>query len=65
MAHGEDSDVDRSVQVAIAAQMASLGLDEERSKFYCDLAAASVEELDAIGERLLTAHSLPEALGKD
>jgi hypothetical protein len=26
-------------------------------------AAASIEELDAIGERLLTALSLPEALG--
>jgi predicted transposase YdaD len=27
------------------------------------LASASIEELDAIGERLLTARSLPEALG--
>jgi flagellar biosynthesis/type III secretory pathway protein FliH len=142
MAHGKDPDTARSVQVAIAAQLASLGLDEERSKFYCDLiqhalseaarralqtmdlskyeyqsefakryvaqgreegreeglargrseggaagradllgrllahrfgplpgvahgrlAAASIEELDAIGERLLTARSLPEALG--
>jgi Domain of unknown function (DUF4351) len=142
MAHGKDPDTARSVQVAIAAQLASLGLDEDRSKFYCDLiqhalseaarqalqtmdlskyeyqsefakryvaqgreegreqglakgrsegsaagradllgrllahrfgplpgvarerlAAASIEELDAIGERLLTARSLPEALG--
>ncbi len=126
MAHGQDPDIERCVQVAIAAQLASLGLDENRSKFYCDLiqyalseaarralqtmdlskyeyqsefarryvaqgrsegragllakllahrfgplpgaaherlAAASMEELDAIGERLLTARSLPEALG--
>jgi hypothetical protein len=126
MAHGNDPDIDRSVQVAIAAQLASLGLDEDRSKFYCDLiqhalseaarralqtmdpskyeyqsefarryvaqgrsegradllarllahrfgplpdaaherlATASIEELDAIGVRLLTAQSLPEALG--
>jgi hypothetical protein len=129
MAHGKDPDIERSVQVAIAAQLASLGLDEERSKFYCDLvqhalseaarralqtmdlskyeyqsefarryvaqgleqglakgradllarllvyrfgplpsiaserlAAASVDELDAIGERLLTARNLQEAL---
>jgi flagellar biosynthesis/type III secretory pathway protein FliH len=27
------------------------------------LAAASIDELDAIGERVLTAQSLPEALG--
>jgi hypothetical protein len=142
MAHGKDQDVERSVQVAIVAQMASLGLDEERSKFYCDLvqhalseaarralqnmdlskyeyqsefakryvaqgreegiehgieqgleqglakgraalltrllarrfgplpdsaqsrlAAASIEELDAIGERVLTAQSLQETMG--
>jgi Domain of unknown function (DUF4351) len=138
MAHGKDADVDRTVQIAIAAQLASLGLDEDRSKFYCDLvqhalseaarralrnmdlskyeyqsefarryvaqgrqegrseglsegrsegrvdllarqltrrfgplteaararlASASIDELDAIGERLLTAGSLEEALG--
>jgi hypothetical protein len=130
MAHGQDPDIERSVQVAIAARFASLRLDEDRSKFYYDLilhalseaarralqtmdlskyeyqsefarryvaqgraegsaagraallsrllahrfgplpgvaherlAAASVEELDAIGERLLTAQNLPEALG--
>jgi Domain of unknown function (DUF4351) len=143
MAHGQDPDIERSVQVAIAAQLASLGLDEDRSKFYCDLvqhalseaarralrnmdlskyeyqsefarryvaqgreegreqglekgleqglakgragllarllahrfgplpdvaqerlAAASIEELDAIGERLLVAQCLSEALGE-
>lgn len=138
MAHGQDPDIERSAQVAIAAQLASLGLDDARSKFYCDLvqhavseaarralqnmdlskyeyqsefarrfvaqgrdegreqgieqgiakgratllarllarrfgplpaaaqerlASASIDELDAIGERVLTAHSLPEALG--
>lgn len=126
MAHGQDPDIERSVQVAIAAQLASLRLDEDRSKFYCDLiqhalseaarralqtmdlskyeyqsefarryvaqgrgegradlltrqltqrfgplseaararlASASIDELDAIGERVLTAGSLSEALG--
>jgi hypothetical protein len=150
MAHGQDPDIERAAKVANAAQLASLGLDADRSKFYCDLvqnavseaarralqnmdlskyeyqsefarryvaqgrqegreqgieqgiergieqglakgrsagradllarllahrfgplpptvherlATASIEELDAIGERLLTAQSLPEALG--
>ena len=130
MAHGRDPDIKRSAQVALAAQLACLELDAERSKFYCDLvqhavseaarkvlqnmdlskyeyqsefarryvaqgrsegrtegrtdllarllthrfgplpsaaherlATASIEELDAIGERLLTAQSLPDALG--
>jgi hypothetical protein len=116
--------------MAIAAQLASIGLDDDRSRLYCDLVesalseaarralqnmnpakyeyqsefarryvaqgleqgiakgrasllarllahrfgplpgtaherlvAATIEELDAIGERLLTAQSLPEALG--
>jgi hypothetical protein len=130
MAHGQDADVERSVQVAIAAQLASLGLDEDRSRLYCDLVqhalsegarralrkmdpakyeyqsefakryltqgiergraagridllarqltqrfgplsdtararltAASIDELDAIGERVLTAGTLEAALG--
>jgi hypothetical protein len=130
MAHGKDPDIERSAKVADAAYRASMGLDEDRSRIYCDLiehalseaarrelqkmdpakyvyqsefakryvaqgrkeglakgragllarllahrfgplpgvaherlAAASIEELDAIGERLLTAQSLPEALG--
>lgn len=134
MAHGQDPDVERSAQVANAAQMASMGLDEDRATLYCDLvqfalseaarralqnmdpakyeyqsefarryvaqgreegreqgraagradllakllahrfgqlpgaaherlATATIEELDAIGERLLSARTLPEALG--
>ena len=133
MAHGEDDDIEKSVQIAIAAQTASSKLDADRSKLYLDLvfhalgqaarrelrtmnrfnyeyqsdfarhyvaegkkegrtegetsgrialltkllthrfgpladtavkriAAASVEQLDVIGERLLTAQSLDDAL---
>jgi hypothetical protein len=133
MAHGKDADSAKSAQIAMAAQMASLGLDEDRSKLYFDLilnslseaarralqimdpakyeyqsdfarryvaqgraegeargeatgraalvtkllthrfgslndatrtriATASIEELDAIGERVLTARTLQEAL---
>jgi hypothetical protein len=126
MAHGEDADTKKSVQIAVAAQLASIGLDEDRSKLYVDLVLnalshaarrelqtmdlakyeyqsdfakryvaqgrlegraamvikllthrfgpltdsvttqvtnSSLEELDAIGDRLLTAPSLQEALG--
>lgn len=131
MAHGKDADTGRSVQIALAAQFASKGLDADRSRLYFDLvfkalseaarrelqmldpanyeyqsdfarsyvakgraqgemtgriallvkllvrrfgtltdaantviARASAEELDAIGERLLTAQTLEEALGQ-
>jgi len=130
MAHGQDADYGKAAQIALAAQIASFGLDEDRSRLYFDLvlaslseaarrelrtmdpakyeyqsefakryvaqgkaegelrgranlvtrllalrfgppppealaliAAASIEELDAIGERLLTAQTLQEALG--
>ena len=126
MAHGQDADIAKSAQIAIAAQVATLGLDEDRSKLYFDLilnslseaarralqtmdpakyeyqsdfakryvaqgrvegraaliirqlglrfgpltedaqarlTAASIAELDAIGERLLTAQTLRDALG--
>ncbi len=134
MAHGQDSDATKAAQIARVAQLATLSLDEDRSRLYVDLvfaslsevaqrelramdpakyeyqsdfakryvaqgraegkaegelkgrselllrqltrrfgalppaaaarlAAASIEELDAIGERLLAAHSLDEALG--
>jgi hypothetical protein len=131
MAHGSDADTDKSAQIALAAQFASVGLDDDRSKLYFDLilislseaarkalgnmdpakyqyqsdfakryvaqgevqgeikgrvalviklltlrfgplpesiqseiTAASLVTLDAIGERLLTARSLTEALGQ-
>jgi hypothetical protein len=134
MAHGQDTDYGKAAQIALAAQLASLGLDEDRSRLYFDLvlaslseaarkelrtmdpakyeyqsdfakhyvaqgrlegkaegelrgraelitrqltlrfgalppealsriATASIEELDALGERLLTAQTLEEALG--
>ncbi|HMN45045.1 MAG TPA: DUF4351 domain-containing protein [Povalibacter sp.] len=129
MAHGQDADSAKSAQIAVAAHLASVGLDEDRSRLYFDLvlsslseaarralqtmdpakyeyrsdfarryvaegitqgnaqgraamvtrlltlrfgslpedvrsgiAAASIEELDAIGERLLTAETLQEAI---
>ncbi|MBX3694060.1 MAG: DUF4351 domain-containing protein [Steroidobacteraceae bacterium] len=130
MAHGQDPDIHTSVQIALAAQIASAGLDADRSILYVDLILASLskaarrelqamkpagyefqsefarrfvaqgevagerrgraallirlltlrfgpltdegqqrlsqassEELDAIGERVLTARTLEEALG--
>ena len=37
MTHGYDHDAAKSAQIAVAAQIASLGLDADRSKLYCDL----------------------------
>lgn len=121
IAHGRDPDSAKSARIAVAAQIASLGLDADRSRLYFDLvlaalsdaarqelktmdpvkyeyqsefarryvaqgradliirqltlrfgtltpeaiariAAASIQELDGIGERVLTAQSLEEAL---
>jgi hypothetical protein len=125
VAHGEDRDISKAVQIALAAEVALLGLDEERSTLYSDMLfdalseaarralrdmnlpkyeyktefarryfgqgeakgraeivlrqltlrfgsipdavrarieGASIEELDGIAERLLTAGSLGEAL---
>jgi hypothetical protein len=126
MAHGRDADTRISVQIALAAHLASMGLDQDRARLYFDLVvnalseaakrelrtmdpakyeyqsdwvrdwmaqgaakgkaslvtkllirrfgpitdatmaqltSASSDELDAIGERLLTAPTLEEALG--
>lgn len=124
MAHGQDADYGKSARIALAAQMASVGLDRDRSRLYLDLvltslseaarqelqamdpakyeyqsefakryvaqgridllirqltlrfgpltdealsriSAASIQELDAIGDRVLTAPTLQEALGRD
>jgi hypothetical protein len=44
MSHGRDADVDTSVRIALAAQMASRGLEEDRSKLYWDLVETSLSE---------------------
>jgi Domain of unknown function (DUF4351) len=44
MAHGRDADAGKSVQIALAAQLASLALDEERSRLYFDLVLNSLSE---------------------
>jgi hypothetical protein len=44
MAHGCDADVERSAQIAVAAQRASVGLDADRSKLYFDLILKSLSE---------------------
>lgn len=44
MAHGRDADTGKSVQIALAAQMASLGLDADRSRLYFDLVLFSLSE---------------------
>jgi hypothetical protein len=44
MAHGRDADTQKSVQIALAAQLASRGLDEDRSKLYFDLVFNALSE---------------------
>lgn len=39
-----DVDTGKSVQIAMAAQMASLGLDQDRSRLYFDLILVSLSE---------------------
>jgi hypothetical protein len=45
MAHGHDPDPHKSVRIALLAQMASVGLDAERSTMYCDLVLNSLSEV--------------------
>ena len=42
--HGRDADVERALEIALAAQKASVGLDSDRSKIYCDLIVSSLGE---------------------
>jgi hypothetical protein len=44
MAHGQDSATDKSVKIALAAQLASAGLDAERCTLYLDLVLDSLTE---------------------
>jgi hypothetical protein len=44
MAHGQDPDTDKSLQIAFAAIAATVGLDAERSTLYFDLVLASLGE---------------------
>jgi len=44
MAHGRDADTAKSVQIALVAQLASEGLDADRSTLYVDLVLASLSE---------------------
>jgi Domain of unknown function (DUF4351) len=44
MAHGRDADAVRAIEIAIAAQRASIGLDADRSGIYGDLIMSSLGE---------------------
>lgn len=44
MAHGQDADSDRALQIAMTAITASLGLDAARSTLYFDLVVTSLSE---------------------
>ena len=44
MAHGKDADAAKSVRIALAAQLASVDLDDDRSTLYCDLILHSLSE---------------------
>jgi hypothetical protein len=40
----KDADADKSVRIALAAQLASVDLDDDRSTLYCDLILHSLSE---------------------
>jgi hypothetical protein len=44
MAHAKDPDTSKSARIALGAQIASVGLDAERSMLYCDLILNSLPE---------------------
>jgi len=44
MAHGDDADTAKSVQIAFAAELASRGLDPDRATLYFDLIMTSLSE---------------------
>ena len=45
MAHGQDRDTEKSLRIAFAAQAASVGLDEDRARLYCDLILNSLGDV--------------------
>ena len=44
MAHGQEPDERRAVEIAVAAMAATVGLDADRSTLYVDLVLASLSE---------------------
>ncbi|MEJ0035520.1 MAG: DUF4351 domain-containing protein [Gammaproteobacteria bacterium] len=44
MAHGRDADPARAIEIALAAQKASVGLDADRSRIYVDIIMSSLGE---------------------
>jgi hypothetical protein len=45
MAHARDPDTSKSARIALLAHMASVGLDADRSRLYCDLVLNSLPEV--------------------
>jgi len=45
LGHANDPDIDKSARTALMAQMASVGLDVQRSSLYCDLVLNSLPEV--------------------
>ena len=45
LGHANDPDPEKSARIALMAQMASIGLDAERSGLYCDLVLNSLSEV--------------------
>ena len=66
MAHGRDADSQKSAQIAIAAQIASAGLEEDRSKLYFDLIMNSLSEAArrALGTMDLTTYEYQSDFAK-
>jgi hypothetical protein len=44
IAHGKDRDANKAAQIAATAQLATLGLDDDRSRLYLDLVLISLSE---------------------
>jgi hypothetical protein len=56
MAHCRDADAARAIEIAIAAQSASVGLDADRSRIYGDLIMSSLGEAAREALKTMAAH---------
>ena len=57
MAHGRDDNIERSTRIAMAAQVATVGLDADRSKLYFDLILNSLSEAARQALNSMDAHT--------
>jgi len=62
IAHARDPDMNKSIRIALLAKIASIGLDADRSKLYCDLVLNYLPE--AAQQAIQTMDSRTDALKK-